>query len=129
MSTAGFASTTVGYSLAAAAVTGEVLLFSTASDLINRISPDGARGLYAGVWGTQLAMAVITAPLLASWAIETGGDLLAAAAVLTAGLLGAALCLPLRALLHGLERIAASIRSCSWTAPHRRGRPRTLPDF
>lgn len=101
MSAAGFASTTVGYSLAAAAaVTGEVLLFSTASDLINRISPPRSRGLYAGVWGTQLALAVIAAPLLASWAIDTGGDLLAAATVLTAGLLGAALCLPLRALLH-----------------------------
>jgi predicted MFS family arabinose efflux permease len=101
MGAAGFASTTLQYSLAAAAaVTGEVVLFTAASDLVNRISPPEARGLYAGAWGAQLALAVITAPILASWAIETGGDVLAAAVIFTVGLLGAALCLPLRALLH-----------------------------
>lgn len=101
MGAAGFASSTAEYSLAvAAAVTGEVLLFVAASDVLARISPPESRGLYAGVWGAQLAVAVITAPLLASWAIETGGHVLAAAAIVTVDLLGAALCLPLRALLH-----------------------------
>ncbi|WP_406304500.1 hypothetical protein OHA61_22215 [Streptomyces sp. NBC_00885] len=100
MGAAGLADTTLQYSLAAgAAVTGEVILFVAAGDLIGKISPPEARGFYAGAWGTQLALPVITAPILASWAIETGGDLLAAAVIFTAGLLGAALCLPLRALL------------------------------
>lgn len=104
MGATGLTSTTLGYSLAVGfAVTGEVILFVAASDLIHRISPPGARGLYAGVWGAQLALAVIIAPLLSAWAISTGGGLLAAATTLGAGLLGAVLCVPLRALLPHAE--------------------------
>jgi hypothetical protein len=100
MGAAGLASTTLGYSLAAGgAVIGEVLLFVAASDLVNRISPPGARGLYAGAWGAQMALAIIAAPLLSAWAIRTGGGQLVACTTLATGLLGAVLCVPLRALL------------------------------
>ncbi|WP_331757166.1 MFS transporter (plasmid) [Streptomyces sp. NBC_01544] len=102
MGAAGLASSTLGYSLAAAiAVPGEIILFIAASDVINRIAPGHARGLYAGIWGTTLAIAVIVAPMLAAWSLDTGGDLLAGVTTFTAGLLGAVLCVPLRALLAG----------------------------
>ncbi|WP_329453504.1 MFS transporter (plasmid) [Streptomyces sp. NBC_01724] len=100
MGAAGLASSTLGYSLAAAiAVPGEIILFIAASDLVNRISPREARGLYAGIWGSTLAIAVIAAPMLAAWSLDNGGDLLAGTTTFTAGLLGAVLCVPLRALL------------------------------
>ncbi|WP_327359594.1 MFS transporter [Streptomyces sp. NBC_01304] len=96
MGAAGFASTTAGYSVAAAlAVPGEIVLFVGATDILNRLSPPDARGLYAGIWGTTLAGAVIIAPALAGWALTHGGGALCAAATFTAGLTGAALCLPL----------------------------------
>ncbi|MET7829309.1 MFS transporter [Streptomyces sp. NPDC005386] len=98
---AGFASTPAGYAAAAAAaVPGEIILFVAASDICNRISPPHLRGQYAGIWGTTLAAAVIGAPLLAGWATATGGDHLVGLTTLACGLLGAALCLPLAALLH-----------------------------
>lgn len=98
---AGFASTLAGYATAAAvAVPGEILVFVAASDICNRISPPHLRGQYAGIWGTTLAAAVIGAPLLAGWATATGGDRLVGLTTLACGLLGAALCLPLAALLH-----------------------------
>ncbi|MER7983518.1 MFS transporter [Streptomyces sp. NPDC095817] len=98
---AGFASTPASYATAAAAaVPGEIILFVAASDICNRISPPHLRGQYAGIWGTTLAAAVIGAPLLAGWATATGGDHLVGLATLACGLLGAALCLPLAALLH-----------------------------
>lgn len=100
MGAAGLASTTIGYSLAAAlAVPGEVILFIAAGNVLNLLSPADARGFYAGVWGTGLAVAVIAAPICTAWALEVGGDHLAAVITLTTGLLGAALCLPLKALL------------------------------
>lgn len=98
---AGYASTSAGYATAAAAaVPGEIILFIAASDICNRISPPHLRGQYAGIWGTTLAAAVIGAPLLAGWANATGGDHLVGLTTLGCGLLGAALCLPLAALLH-----------------------------
>ncbi|TLQ39395.1 MFS transporter [Streptomyces marianii] len=100
MGAAGFASTTLGYSAAAAfAVPGEIVVFVAAADLLNRLSPPTARGLYAGIWGTTLAGAVIIAPALAGWALTHGGDQLAAATTFTVGLLGAALSWPLATLV------------------------------
>lgn len=55
------------------------------------------RGLYAGIWGTTLAGAVIIAPALAGWALIHGGDQLAAATTCTVGVLGAVLAWPLAA--------------------------------
>ncbi|MET9779417.1 MFS transporter [Streptomyces sp. NPDC006367] len=100
MGAAGFASTTPGYAATAAlAVPGEIVVFVAASDLLNRLSPPTARGLYAGIWGTTLAGAVIIAPALAGWALTHGGDQLAAATTFTVGLLGAALTWPLATLI------------------------------
>ncbi|MFE5847617.1 MFS transporter [Streptomyces niveus] len=101
MGSAGFASTTVGYAAAVVlAVPGEIVLFVAAADILNRISPADARGLYAGIWGTTLAAAVLLAPLLAGWCLAAGGHLLVAAALTGCGLAGAAACLPLKALTH-----------------------------
>ncbi|WP_432156212.1 MFS transporter [Streptomyces sp. bgisy153] len=96
MGAAGFASTALGYSAAAAlAVPGEVLAFGATADILNRISPASARGLYAGIWGTTLAVAVLIAPALGGWALTHGGDRLAAATTFGVGLLGAVLSWPL----------------------------------
>ncbi|WP_274036366.1 MFS transporter [Streptomyces sp. MMBL 11-1] len=99
MGAAALASTVTGFSLLAAlAVPGEVLAFVAAGDVLARISPPGAYGLYAGIWGTTLAGAVVIAPVLASWSLTHGGPNLAAATTLTCGVIGAALCWPLAAL-------------------------------
>jgi hypothetical protein len=96
MGAAGFADTTFGYSLfAVLAVPGEIVAVVAASDVLNRISPPDARGLYAGLWGTTLAGSVILAPTLTSWSLTLGGDAFVAGTTFTVGLLGAALCWPL----------------------------------
>ncbi|MFE5842076.1 MFS transporter [Streptomyces niveus] len=101
MGSAGLASTTAGYAAAVVlAVPGEIIVFTAAADVLNRISPARSRGLYAGIWGTTLAAAVLLAPLLAGWCLTTGGHLLVAAALTGCGLAGAAVCLPLKALTH-----------------------------
>jgi MFS family permease len=101
MGGAGLADSTIGYSVAVAvAVPGEIVFFIAASDILNKISPERARGLYAGIWGSTLAVAVIAAPLLATTSLSSGGDRLAALTTLAAGVLGAALCLPLIGLTH-----------------------------
>ncbi|MFD7954364.1 MFS transporter [Streptomyces ardesiacus] len=101
MGSAGFASTSTGYATAVVlAVPGEIIAFVAAADVLNRISPAHSRGLYAGIWGTTLATAVLLAPLLAGWCLASGGHLLVAAALTACGLAGAAACLPLRALTH-----------------------------
>lgn len=98
MGAAGFASTTSGYATAAAlAVPGEIVVFVAAADILSRLSPPDARGLYAGIWGTTLAGAVIIAPALAGWALTHGGGRLAAATTFTVGILGAVLAWPLAA--------------------------------
>ncbi|MEV7157142.1 MFS transporter [Streptomyces misionensis] len=103
MGAAGLASTTWQYSLAAAlAVPGEILAFVAAGDILNRISPPHARGLYAGAWGTTLAGAIILAPSLAAWSLSLGGAVAAAAATLAVGALGALLCWPLARSTNGL---------------------------
>lgn len=101
MGAAGFVDTTVGYSLVvASAVPGEVGLFVAASDILTRSSPDHLRGTYAGIWGSTLAAAVIIAPLLAAWSLAQGGATLVAATTSGTGVLGAAVSLPLAALLN-----------------------------
>lgn len=101
MGSAGLASTTAGYAAAVVlAVPGEIIVFVAAADVLNRISPAHSRGLYAGIWGTTLAAAVLLAPLLAGWGLTAGGHLLVALALTGCGLAGAAACLPLKALTH-----------------------------
>ncbi|WP_228982214.1 MFS transporter [Streptomyces sp. DH12] len=100
MTVAGLASTTIGYSLAVVLlVPGEIIIFIAAGNLLDHVAPAEARGLYAGIWGSTLALAVILAPLLTGWALDQGGGLLTAVASLAAGLLGATLILPLTGLM------------------------------
>ncbi|MFC8125420.1 MFS transporter [Streptomyces sp. NPDC057302] len=114
MGSAGLADTTLGYSLAvAAAMPGEIAFFIAASDVLNKISPDHSRGLYAGIWGTSLAIPVIIAPVLATASLAAGGDSLAGLTTFTAGALGALLCLPLIALTHHRPAAAAPVTPAS----------------
>ncbi|MFJ4622315.1 MFS transporter [Streptomyces sp. NPDC088812] len=101
MGSTGLAETTLGYSITAAvAVPGEIAFFIAASDVLNKISPESARGLYAGIWGSTLAVAVIIAPILAAASLTHGGGVLTAFTTLVAGAVGAAICLPLAGLTH-----------------------------
>ncbi|WP_434598421.1 MFS transporter [Streptomyces sp. A5-4] len=100
LGSAGFATTTLGYVLAACVgIPGEIILFVTATMILDRLAPAHARGLYAGIWGATLAAAVICAPLIAGWSLTHGGPHLVAAMTALCGLLGAALCVPLAALM------------------------------
>ena len=100
MGSAGLASSTADYAAAAAlAVPGEIIAFVAATDILNRIAPPSSRGVYAGIWGTTLAAAVLCAPALGGWALAQGGHHLVALTTLMTGLIGAALCLPLADLL------------------------------
>ncbi|MFJ8158387.1 MFS transporter [Streptomyces sp. NPDC094468] len=84
---------------AAAAVPGEIIAFVAASAALDKIAPPHARGLYAGIWGSTLATAVICAPLLAGWSLTQGGPHLVALSTFACGALGALVCLPLALLL------------------------------
>lgn len=96
MGATGLAETTLGYSVATVvAVPGELGLIVATADILNRISPPALRGLYAGIWGTTMAIAVVVAPLLTSWSLSAGGSLLVAATTMGAGLAGAVICVPL----------------------------------
>ncbi|MFF2228718.1 MFS transporter [Streptomyces globisporus] len=102
MGVAGLADSTLGYSIAAAlAVPGEVILFIAAGAIVTRIAPPQSRGLYAGLWGTNMATAIIIAPLATAWALEWGGGPTAAAVSVGTGLLCALLCWPLHRSLRG----------------------------
>ncbi|MFF3734008.1 MFS transporter [Streptomyces sp. NPDC002476] len=93
---AGLADSTIGYCVAAAAaVPGEIILFIAAGDLVSRLAPPGAHGRYAGLWGSNLALAVIAAPLLAAWSLSHGGGVVAMWMICGVGALGAVLCWPL----------------------------------
>ncbi len=93
---AAFASTTAGFSVAAAACApGQIAWFVVAADVVHRIAPPAQRGRYHGIWGMAWATASVIAPVLASFALGCGGQALVAAATLAAGLIGAALCVPL----------------------------------
>ncbi|MFF4902558.1 MFS transporter [Streptomyces sp. NPDC001068] len=97
---AGLATSTVEYTAAAAAaVPGEIVAFVAATAVLDRITPPHARGLYAGIWGTTLATAIICAPALAGWSLTHGGPGLVGATTFACGVLGAAVCLPLGLLL------------------------------
>ncbi|MFF8786771.1 MFS transporter [Streptomyces sp. NPDC015125] len=96
MGAAALATNVFAFSLPAAlAVPGEVIAFIAAGDVLTRISPPDAYGLYAGIWGATMAGAVTAAPILASWSLEHGGPALAAATTFSTGALGAFLCWPL----------------------------------
>ncbi|MFD7233574.1 MFS transporter [Streptomyces sp. NPDC059881] len=100
MTAAGASSTTLGYCAAAALIVpGEIAFFAAVGNILGHIAPADARGTYAGVWGITLAGAVIIAPLLTGWSMDRGGDAYAALTAGAMGLLGAALTLPLAALM------------------------------
>ncbi|MFZ3491811.1 MFS transporter [Streptomyces sp. 5.8] len=108
MGSAGLADSTIGYSLAVmVAVPGEIVFFIAASDVLNKISPADARGLYAGLWGSTLAIGVIISPVLTATSLTTGGATLAALTTLASGVAGAALCLPLSGLTHRRPALTA----------------------
>lgn len=96
MSIGALSTTTMGFSLAAAACApGEIAWFIVAIGIVHRIAPPARRGIYHGVWGTALAIAAVCSPILASVSLELGGAPLVAATTLAAGLAGAALSLKL----------------------------------
>ncbi|WP_308013499.1 MFS transporter [Streptomyces beigongshangae] len=108
MGSAGLTSHPVGYAAAVvSAVPGEIIAFVAAANIVNLIAPAHARGLYAGIWGTTLAVAVIGAPLMADWALSTGGHPGVALALTACGLVGAAACLPLGVLVRRPPATAA----------------------
>ncbi|GHH25835.1 MFS transporter [Streptomyces rubradiris] len=105
---AGLASTTPQYAAAAAAaVPGEIAAFVAATAIIDRIAPPHARGLYAGIWGTTLATAIMCAPELAGWSLTQGGPRLVGLTTLACGLAGATVCMPLGLLLRRRPGTAA----------------------
>ncbi|WP_129839738.1 MFS transporter [Streptomyces sp. RFCAC02] len=109
MGSAGFASGAAGYAAAVVlSVPGEIVAFVAAADVLNRISPPHARGLYAGIWGTAMAASVLLAPLLAGWCLAAGGHLLVAAALFGCGLAGAAVSVPLNGLTRRTSPVLAS---------------------
>lgn len=92
----GFTSTVLGYGLAVVAtIPGEVIWFVAISDVLNRIAPTHARGIYNGVWGMSLAGASVLSPLLTAWALDLGGKPMVGATIAAAGLFGAICCVPL----------------------------------
>jgi MFS family permease len=97
-----FANTTAEFSvIAAAAAPGQIAWFVAAADVVHRIAPPALRGRYHGIWGMAWAAASVIAPILVSSALARGGQPLVAAAILAAGLIGAALCMPLARVLRG----------------------------
>jgi MFS family permease len=110
MGSAGLTSHPVGYAAAVTvAVPGEIIAFVAAANIVNLIAPAHSRGLYAGIWGTTLAVAVIGAPLLAGWALDAAGHAGVALALTACGVAGAAVCLPLAALVHRHPSLAHAI--------------------
>ncbi|MFD4320487.1 MFS transporter [Streptomyces sp. NPDC058548] len=101
MTVAGLSSTLGSYCLAATLIVpGEIAIFIAAGALLDHIAPVGARGLYAGIWGTTLAGAIILSPLVSTWSLAHGGGQTVAVVSAAAGGLGAALALPLAAVLY-----------------------------
>ncbi len=95
-----FATTTAEFSVvAAASAPGQIAWFVAAADVVHRIAPPALRGRYHGIWGMAWAAASVIAPILVSTALAWGGQPLVAAAILAAGLIGAALCAPLARVL------------------------------
>ncbi|MCZ1012116.1 MFS transporter [Streptomyces lydicus] len=114
MAAAALAEDMLGFAAGVAmAVPGEVVVMVAASDLLNRITPTSVRGLYAGIWGTTLAGAVVLTPLMTGWSFTHGGPTLVAMMTLCSGLTGAALCLPLRTFIRRVPYTAPIIISPS----------------
>jgi MFS family permease len=91
-----FANTTAEFSvIAAACAPGQIAWFVAAADVVHRIAPPALRGRYHGIWGMAWATASVIAPVLVAAALARGGQPLVAATILAAGLIGAALCVPL----------------------------------
>ncbi len=90
------AHTALGFTVAAAACApGEIAWFVVGAGIVHRIAPPAQRGRYHAVWGVAGAVAAVTAPILASASLIHGGRSLVAVTTATAGLIGAALCVPL----------------------------------
>ncbi len=86
----------VGFTVAATACApGEIAWFVVGAGIVHRIAPPAHRGRYHGIWGLAGAIAAVLAPILASCSLIHGGRPLVAATIVAAGLLGAALCIPL----------------------------------
>ena len=86
----------VGFTVAATACApGEIAWFVVGAGIVHRIAPPAHRGRYHGIWGLAGAIAAVLAPILASCSLIHGGRPLVAATTVAAGLLGAALCIPL----------------------------------
>lgn len=96
MGWAALAHTTLDFSLATAMSTpGEVAWFVIAAGVVHRIAPVATGGRYHGIWSMSVAVASVIAPILASYSLIHGGHQLVAIVTVSAGALGAALCLPL----------------------------------
>ncbi len=90
------AHTAMGFTVAAAACApGEIAWFVVGAGIVHRIAPPAQRGRYHAIWGVAGAVAAVAAPILASGSLIHGGRPLVAATTVTAGLIGAALCVPL----------------------------------
>ena len=80
---------------------GAVLLLAAAPYIVTHLAPAGAEGAYAGLWGgITVGFAPAIPPLLAAWATRPSGQIQVGFVLLVCGLLGAALCMPLAALIH-----------------------------
>ena len=100
MVAAAFAHTTAGFTVAAiASAPAEIAFFVVGAGVVYRIAPPANVGRYQGIWAMTFAAAAVTAPLVASLSLTHGGRPMLAAATLTIGLLGAALCAPLAGVL------------------------------
>ncbi|MEU9652755.1 MFS transporter [Streptomyces sp. NPDC048110] len=100
LGSAGLADSTPQYVIAACiGIPGEIVVFVAATALLDQVTPPQARGLYAGIWGSTLAAAVICAPALAGWSLAQGGPQLVAVTTTLCGFIGAAACLPLAVLM------------------------------
>jgi MFS family permease len=105
MGGAALAHTTLDFSLATAFSTpGEVAWFVIAAGVVHRIAPAATGGRYHGIWSMSVAVASVIAPILASYSLIHGGHQLVAIVTVSAGALGAALCLPLARSLRNSTR-------------------------
>lgn len=105
MGWAALAHSTLDFSLATAFSTpGEVAWFVIAAGVVHRIAPPASGGRYHGIWSMSVAVASVIAPILASYSLIHGGHQLVAIVTVSAGALGAALCLPLARTLNRSTR-------------------------
>lgn len=86
--------------MVAAAAPGEIAWFVVAPGIVHRIAPPALRGRYHGIWGSSFGAAAVVSPILASSCLTHGGPILLSATSLAAGVIGAALCLPLHRVLN-----------------------------